>query len=209
MIMLYAQIIKFLTASLSWFKETRLLHVLHSVTRLPVLCYNDLVQKIGILSQSISATAQVNSFAEQRDMHSVIKKIMSKQESIEDKADDKFTKLFNELCELKTTIVNMQTLNSSAQVSMQQQLSQLQLMNLINNLSLNLALDPTKSLQISLFIRKRQHLRKEDSSAFWLTPKMQNWNSSIASSFLMVKGGHKLRGQIKSFCADSIRLLRE
>jgi hypothetical protein len=209
MIMLYAQIIKFLTISLSWFKESRALHVLHSVTRPPELCYSDLVQNIRILSQSISATAQVSSFAEQRDMHSVMKNIMSKQESIEEKVDDKFTKIFQELCELKTTMVTVQTLNSSAQVSMQQQLSQLQLMSLINNLSLNLALDPTKSLQISLFIRKRQHLRQADGSAFWLAPKMQNWNSSIASSLIMVKGSHRLRKHIKSFCADAIRLLRE
>ncbi|TGO29089.1 hypothetical protein BPAE_0019g00650 [Botrytis paeoniae] len=208
-IMLNAQIIKFLTVSLSWFKESRALHILHSVTRPPQIQYNDLVEKIGILSQSISTTAQLSSFAEQRDMHSVMKNIMSRQESLEDKVDDKFTKIFQELCELKTAMVTAQTLNSSAQVSMHQQLSQLQLMSFINNLSLNVTLDPTKSLQIYFFARKRQHARQADGSAFWLTSKMQNWNSSMESSLLMVKGGHRLRNHMKKFSADAIQLLRE
>ncbi|KAK6614802.1 hypothetical protein H4I96_01123 [Botrytis cinerea] len=171
MIMLYAQIIKFLTVSLSWFKESKALHILHSFTRPPELCYSDLVQKIGNLSQSISTAAQFSSFAEQRDMHSVMNNIMSRQESLEDKVDDKFTKIFQELCELKTTMVTAQTLNSSAQVSMHQQLSQLQLMSFINNLSLNVTLDPTKSLQIYFFARKRQQARQAGGSAFWLAPK--------------------------------------
>ncbi|KAM0125789.1 hypothetical protein ACHAO1_010440 [Botrytis cinerea] len=200
MIMLYAQIIKFLTVSLSWFKESKALHILHSFTRPPELCYSDLVQKIGNLSQSISTAAQFSSFAEQRDMHSVMNNIMSRQESLEDKVDDKFTKIFQELCELKTTMVTAQTLNSSAQVSMHQQLSQLQLMSFINNLSLNVTLDPTKSLQIYFFARKRQQARQAGGSAFWLAPKMQNWNSSMASSLLMVKGGYKLRNHMKVFC---------
>ncbi|ATZ45244.1 hypothetical protein BCIN_01g00620 [Botrytis cinerea B05.10] len=209
MIMLYAQIIKFLTVSLSWFKESKALHILHSFTRPPELCYSDLVQKIGNLSQSISTAAQFSSFAEQRDMHSVMNNIMSRQESLEDKVDDKFTKIFQELCELKTTMVTAQTLNSSAQVSMHQQLSQLQLMSFINNLSLNVTLDPTKSLQIYFFARKRQQARQAGGSAFWLAPKMQNWNSSMASSLLMVKGGYKLRNHIRKFSADAIQLLRE
>ncbi|TGO11335.1 hypothetical protein BTUL_0112g00250 [Botrytis tulipae] len=209
MIMLNAQIIKFLTVSLSWFRESRALHILHSVTRPPQIQYNDLVEKMGILSQSISTTAQLSSFAEQRDMHSVMKSIMSKQESLEDKVDDKFTKMFQELCELKIAMVTAQTLNSSAQVSMQQQLSQLQLMDFINYLSLNVTLDPTKSLQMYFFARKRQHARQADGSAFWLAPKMQNWNSSIASSLMMVKGSHRLRNDMKKFSADAIQLLRE
>ncbi|KAF7960399.1 hypothetical protein EAE96_000082 [Botrytis aclada] len=209
MIMLYAQIIKFLTVSLSWFKESMALHILHSVTRPPEVCYNNLIQKIGILSQSISTTAQLSSFAEQRDMHSVMKNIMSRQEGLEDKVDDKFTKIFQELCELKTAMVTAQTLNSSAQVSMHQQLSQLQLMSFINNLSLNVTLDPTKSLQIYFFARKRQHARQADGSAFWLALKMQNWNSRVASSLLMVKGSHRLRNYMRKFSADAIQLLRE
>ncbi|KAF7924669.1 uncharacterized protein EAE97_010620 [Botrytis byssoidea] len=209
MIMLQAQIIKFLTVSLSWFKESRALHILHSVTQPPQIQYNDLVEKIEILSQSISITAQLSSFAEQRDMHSVTKNIMSKQESLEDQVDDKFKKISQELCELKTAVVTAQTLNSSAQVSMQQQLSQLQLMSFINNLSLNVTLDPTKSLQMYFFARKRQHTRQADGSAFWLASKMQNWNSSIASSLLMVKGSHRLRNEMKKFSADAIQLLRE
>lgn len=209
MIMLNAQIIKFLTVSLSWFKESRALHILHSVTRPPQIQYNDLVEKIGILSQTISTAAQLSSFAEQRDMHSVMKNIMSKQESLEDKVDDKFTKISQELCEVKTALVTAQTLNSSAQVSMQQQLSQLQLMSFINNLSLNVTLDPTKSLQMYFFARKRQDARQADGSAFWLASKMQNWNSSIASSLLMIKGSHRLRNDMKKFSADAIQLLRE
>ncbi|TGO51755.1 hypothetical protein BOTNAR_0345g00030 [Botryotinia narcissicola] len=209
MIMLQAQIIKFLTVSLSWFKESRALRILHSVTRPPQIQYNDLVEKIEILSQSISITAQLSSFAEQRDMHSVMKNIMSKQESLEDQVDDKFTRISQELCELKTAVVTAQTLNSSAQVSMQQQLSQLQLMSFINNLSLNVTLDPTKSLQMYFFARKRQHTRQADGSAFWLASKMQNWNSNIASSLLMVKGSHRLRNEMKKFSADAIQLLQE
>ncbi|KAF7918457.1 uncharacterized protein EAE98_009700 [Botrytis deweyae] len=209
MIMLNAQIIKLLTVSLSWFKESRALHIIHSVTRPPQIQYNDLVEKIVILSQSISTTAQLSSFAEQRDMHSVMKNMMSKQEILEDKVDDKFTKISQELCKLKTAVVTAQTLNSSAQVSMHQQLSQLQLMNFINNLSLNVTLDPTKSLQIYFFARKRQHARQADGSAFWLAPEMQNWNSSISSSLLMVKGSHRLRNDMKKFSANAIQLLRE
>ncbi|KAF7914048.1 uncharacterized protein EAF01_000454 [Botrytis porri] len=153
--------------------------------------------------------SQFSSFAEQRDMHSVMENIMSRQESLEDKVDNKFTKMFQELCELKAAMVTAQALNSSAQVLMHEQLSQLQLMSFINNLSLDVTLDPTKSLQIYFFARKRQHTRQAEGSAFWLAPKMQNWNSSIESSLLMVKGSHRLRNDMKKFSADAIQLLRE
>lgn len=155
MIMLYSRIINLLTVSLSWFRESRPLHILHSVTLSPELCCNALVQEIGMLSKSISGTAQVSSLAEQRDMHSVTKRLMSKLESMEGKIDDRLTMFFQELSELKTAMVVVQALNSSAQVSIRQQVSQLQLMSFINNLTLNLILDPTKSPHVSLPIDKR------------------------------------------------------
>ena len=46
------------------------------------------------------------------------------------------------------------------------------------------------------------------SDPFWLTPKVQVWNSAKSSSLIMVKGTFKTRFQIKDFCTNMVELLR-
>ena len=66
---LYSQIIKFLIRALGWYNESKLLHVVHSITRPAELWYSDIVEQISCSTRSITELALASSQAEQRDMH--------------------------------------------------------------------------------------------------------------------------------------------
>lgn len=74
---LYAYIIKFLMRALDWYNESKLRHVVHSITRPAELRYNDLIEEISCSTRRVQDLALASSQAEQRDMHTKIKELMS------------------------------------------------------------------------------------------------------------------------------------
>lgn len=63
--------------ALDWYKESRLLHVFHSITRPAELRYNDLIEDIAYSTRRVQDLALASSQAELRDMHTKLKELMS------------------------------------------------------------------------------------------------------------------------------------
>lgn len=74
---LYAYIIKFLMRALDWYKESRLLHLVHSITRPAELRYNDLIEEISYSTRRVKDLASASSQAELRDMHTEVNELKS------------------------------------------------------------------------------------------------------------------------------------
>lgn len=66
---IYAAIIQFLVRANEWFKESRLLRVVHSFTRPTELRYDDVLQDIETATKNFESIAITAAHAEQRDMH--------------------------------------------------------------------------------------------------------------------------------------------
>ncbi|KAK1508859.1 hypothetical protein CABS01_08089 [Colletotrichum abscissum] len=84
---LYSCILEFLLIAHSWCKESKLRHLVHSVTRPHKLQYDDLLQRINVASDNITELAAVGSQAELRVMHTAhsgkLKSILSALEDAE------------------------------------------------------------------------------------------------------------------------------
>ena len=76
---LYARIIRFFIRADQWYKESKLLHVLHSFTRPIELRYTDLIDEVESYSRVIDNLASAGAQAEQRDIHLKIQDIARKQ----------------------------------------------------------------------------------------------------------------------------------
>lgn len=74
---LYACIIKFLIRALDWYNESKLRHVVHSITRPAELRYSDLIEEISYGTRRVKDLALASSQAEQRDIHTKLKELTS------------------------------------------------------------------------------------------------------------------------------------
>ncbi|KAL2068637.1 hypothetical protein VTL71DRAFT_14974 [Oculimacula yallundae] len=113
----------------------------------------------------------------------------------------------------KESIHAEQAINASSRIEVRQSLSEIQLIQFLHFLTVATLPDPAMSLKALIFMREKRLSKPSFSPRkefpFWLTPKMQNWNSSKVSSLIMINGTHKLRFQIKDFCANSISVLQD
>ncbi|CAG8975769.1 hypothetical protein HYALB_00009289, partial [Hymenoscyphus albidus] len=231
----YAYILKFLIRALRWFKESRLSHAIHSITRPSELRYDDLIEKIQYLSRNIAELAAASSQAELRNMHILQQKFISNQVGFQneqrqfqatqmefsteirnellgrDSVESKLNFLSNAMVELRELMVAQQVLHSSAEITIKHEVPQAQLAEILpilissNNRSLP---DPEAVFQSSLILRNQRRRRKATSGPpFWLQPKIQSWNQSQTSSLIMVKGTRKSRFHLKNFLTDSISQL--
>lgn len=73
---LYSQIIRFLIRALEWYQESKLRHLVHSITRPAELRYNDIMEQISYSTRSVKELASASSQAEQRDMHIKIQDLL-------------------------------------------------------------------------------------------------------------------------------------
>ncbi|TVY54373.1 hypothetical protein LCER1_G006832 [Lachnellula cervina] len=183
---MYAHILRFLLRSLRWYQESKLSHLIHAITRPVELRFGDLVEEIRVLSSNMDNLALASGHAEQRDMHTEQKKAFNEQNRLENKVD-LLTKLVEQL---KETIVTDQAINASARIELRQDLSDIQVGQLLGLISNSALLDPIKSLQAALFMRSRGRQRERKGGPSFLNTK-------------------KLRFEVKNFCSDSITLLRQ
>lgn len=203
---MYAHILKFLVRSLHWYQESKLSHLVHAITRPVELRFDDLIEKIRLLSSNMTNLALASGHAEQRDMHTEQKKSFNEQKGLQKKVDH-LTKLVKELRE---TIVTDQAINASARIELRQDLSDIQVGQLLSLISNSALLDPIKSLQAALFMRNRRCQRgKNRGPSFLNIKKLNDWNSIGRSELVILQGTRRLRFEIKDFCSGSITLLRQ
>ncbi|KAL7957135.1 hypothetical protein V8C34DRAFT_191020 [Trichoderma compactum] len=201
---IYAHILQFLLRVLRWYRESKMTHVLQAITRPTELRYGDLLATISSLSDAMSKMALDSSHAEQRDMHTRIAQILHEQKLTR----ESITELMTAVSDLKLSMVTEQGINASARIEFRQRLSEVQLMQLLSQLSVAGLPDPVKAFQLVLFVSRRQQLKSSiKGAAFWLDSRIQKWNKSKDSSLVIINGTWKARFHLQSFCAKSITIL--
>ncbi|KAL6787632.1 hypothetical protein J3E68DRAFT_445502 [Trichoderma sp. SZMC 28012] len=200
---IYVHILQFLLRTLRWYRESKLTHMLQAL-RPAELRYGDTLAAISSLSDTMSKMALDSSHAEQRDMHRCITQILHEQKlSLES-----ITELKTAVLDLKLSMVTEQSINASARIEFRQRLSEVQLMQLLSQLSVAVLPDPIKAFQLLLFVsKKRQPKSSIKGEAFWLDSRIQKWNKDKDSSLIIINGTWKTRFHLQSFCAKSIAIL--
>ncbi|KAL7934583.1 hypothetical protein V8C35DRAFT_32229 [Trichoderma chlorosporum] len=201
---IYVHILNFLLRTLRWYRESKITHIRHAITRPNDLQYGDLLTTISALSETMSKIALDSSHAEQRDMHTSIAQIMHEQQL----SREKLMELLTVILDMKKSMVAEQAINASARIDFQQRLSEVQLMQILSQLSVSDLTDPIKAFQLMLFMSKRRQPRPSTKGpAFWLDPRIQKWNKVKESSLIIINGTRKTRFELQSFCAKSIAIL--
>lgn len=203
---MYAHILRFLIRSLRWYQESKLLHLVHAITRPVELRFDDLIEEIRLLSSTMTDLALASGHAEQRDMHTEQKQAFNEQRGLQTKVD-RLTKLVEQLRE---TIVTDQAINASARIELRQDLSEIQLGQLLGLISTSTLLDPIKSLQTAMFMRNRRSKRdKMKKPSFLKNRRLNDWNTTRRSDLAILQGTRRLRFEIKDFCSSSISQLQQ
>ncbi|KUI55397.1 hypothetical protein VP1G_02822 [Cytospora mali] len=149
--------------------------------------------------------ASASSHAEQRDIHTSIRKQIVSQDQIQTSLDDLKASVTQMRVEFSSQLV---TSLGQVKVEFSQRLSEVQLHQFMDHLSVTFLLDPDKAFQASYCMGKRRRLMSSTSCPeFWLEPKMQIWNRCCESSLIIIKGTRKMRFQLRDFCTDSIATL--
>ncbi|KAF3072759.1 hypothetical protein CFAM422_004843 [Trichoderma lentiforme] len=116
--------------------------------------------------------------------------------------------LITAVSDMKLSIVTEQGITASARIEFRQRLSEVQLMQLLSQLSVTVLPDPIKAFQLLLFVsKKRQSKSSIKGEAFWLDSRIQKWNKDKDSSLVIINGTWKTRFHLQSFCAKSIAIL--
>lgn len=215
---IYSHILEFLLRVLRWYRESKMAHVRQAITKSREHRYGDLLATISSLSDTMSKMALDSSHAEQRDMHRCIAQMMHEQrltrESITElKTEQKLTReniteLTTAVSDMRLSVVTEQGINASARIEFRQKLSEIQLLQLLGQLSVADLPDPIKAFQLLLFMsKKRQPKSSIKGAAFWLDKKIQNWNKGKDSSLVIINGTWKTRLDLQNFCAESIAIL--
>jgi uncharacterized membrane protein len=203
---IYAYIIRFLLRALGWYKETKIQHAIHAITRPAELRYNDILAKIALLSQHLTETAWAGSHAEQRDMHIAIQQQLMSQQSLQEKVDH----LANKVLEMQVSITAERSLNDCARIEFRQKLSEIQLIQFLDQIYVRQVPEPAEMLLISLWLAQKRLLKpSQRGPPFWMDHKMQLWNQCQQSSFIMISGTWATRHYLQNFCTLSIRALQD
>ncbi|KAK4061555.1 uncharacterized protein Triagg1_10264 [Trichoderma aggressivum f. europaeum] len=201
---IYARILEFLLRVLRWYRESKMTHLRHALTKHMEHQYGDLLATISSLSDTMCKMALDSSHAEQRDMHKRIAQIMHEQKLTR----ESIAELITAVSDMKLSMVTEQGINASARIEFQQRLSEVQLMQLLSQLSVAVLPDPIKAFQLLLFMSKKRHPRPSiKGEAFWLDSRIQKWNKDKDSSLVIINGTWKTRFHLQSFCAKSIAIL--
>ncbi|KAE8452953.1 hypothetical protein EG329_012140 [Mollisiaceae sp. DMI_Dod_QoI] len=196
---LYAYVIKFLIRAQNWYKENKLEHAWHSFSRPVDIRYKDLIEEIRVRSETITALAVTGSQAEQRDMHRKLQMELEHNQALR-----------REVQEIKTLIISYQSINSNVLLDTNRRVSDIQLNQIINFVSKIPLLDPVKSFQESLFMRKRRLIKSSNHKAdfSWLISHLQSWSSATRSFLIIVQGTFRSRFEMKDLSTDLVQLFR-
>ncbi|KAJ3578674.1 hypothetical protein NPX13_g1895 [Xylaria arbuscula] len=203
---MYAHILRFLIRALRWYQESKVMHIVHAITRPADLRYDDLLATISSLSRNLTELALASSHAEQRDMHASVQQQLVCQKDIQITVDQ----LMKLVLEMKDSMATEQVINASARIELRQRLSDIQVNQFLGHLSRTILLDPIKAFEASIIMRNIYRQKSSNNKAeFWLDPKFQAWNQCRDSSLIMISGTWKMRFHVRSFCTDSVAMLRE
>jgi hypothetical protein len=114
------------------------------------------------------------------------------------------------LLEILSIKSGMQAAQATSKVVLHQQLSIVQVCEILVNIAVSQLPHPQAAYQTSFFLaRKRRARPSARGPPFWLEDKIQRWNSSATSSFVVVDGTRRMRFHLQWFCAETITVLRQ
>ncbi|KAG4430645.1 hypothetical protein IFR05_013878 [Cadophora sp. M221] len=166
-------------------------HLVHAVTRPAELRFDDLIEDIRLLSRNMTDLALASGHAEQRDMHTSQKQSSSTQREMRKKVDH----LINLVEQLRELHITDQAINATARIQLHQEISSIQLFQLMTLLSNsntnNNLLNPIKSLQTALFMRNRRRdfcagsvllLQQKRTPVIWAVKALESYASTEIDS---------------------------
>lgn len=153
------------------------MHMLHAIIKPAELRYNDLLVIISSLSRSLTENALASSYAEQRDMHTDITTLVRWKPHIK----MEIAELKTLLLEVKSCVFAEQAINAPSRMDVSQKLSEIQLAQFLQHISVLNLPEPIKAFQVSLFMSKRSQARPSNREPpFWLDDKTQKWNHRLS-----------------------------
>lgn len=171
--------------------------------------------------------SSASSQAEQRDIHTTIKQQTQQQLQQHQRSQlslDQLAELVQQMNErsLQTNAMVLQmkdfmasaaaeqAINSSAQIEIRQQLSQIQVVQFLDQLAKTPLNDPIKVLRKISSLHKISRAKLALKTApFWLDAKVQEWNASQECSLVLLKSTLDQRPHTRGFCVESISSLHE
>lgn len=136
---------------------------------------------------------------EQQDMLAGIQQLIHGQEH-----------LMSTLLQVIAVKATENVIHESANIRLRQKPSEVQLAQFLQHLCVPQLPEPIEAYQTSFsWARKRLTRPSMRGPPFWLTDKIQKWNSTSSSSLVIVNGTWKMRFHLQGFCADSVSILRE
>ncbi|KAJ5697453.1 hypothetical protein N7488_011137 [Penicillium malachiteum] len=209
---LYACIIKFLLRALRWYEEGSLKRALHAVTKPVGLQYDDIIDEMSRVTNSLMAEATAGSQAEQRDMHSELIAIRNTVEltgNISRVEQKQQRQMLQELLDLvfglKIDVHTGQVVAKTERSQIYRSICAVKSTQALQVLSSQCTIDYEASLSTSKCQRDRR--RSAKSTPFWKSRDIQDWNRSPTSSLFLLKVRIADRQSAQDFCTNAIQQL--
>lgn len=213
--MLYAHIMRLLIRAWKFYHESRPMHILHSVTRPAALRYDDLLKSIQKDAESVRRLAMTNSQEEVRSVHSDVRDLREKFETVIAGRQidlDALGCLQNKvdvLTEMLTEFRNSQAWANAAhaksQLEMHASMSQFHSSQALLMLHSQCSLDHKLVLQTASSEQSYYRNRPGNKGMlFWNSPKLRAWDRSDSSCTILLKSTHRERVQTRGFCVEVV-----
>ncbi|KAI0439622.1 hypothetical protein F4803DRAFT_30512 [Xylaria telfairii] len=207
---LNAYILKFLIRAKDWYAEGRWKHAWHSLTSPPELRYDDLLRLIREKSRLIDQLSKYCQQIESRKICEKVSQVDGKLDDLNKKVETNITIVEEKLEKIYTTI----SWQSSALVSTNQIVSDLQFANIMTSISDTAIGDPVK-IRHYLFATRQRASRTVTGKAtslsrrFWDSPLLDRWNTSMTSDIAILRGQFQSIQALRYFCTDVIEYLSD
>lgn len=212
---LYEHIIRFLIRAWDFYHETKIMHVIHSVTRPAALRYDDLLKSIQRDAESVRRLAMTKSQEEVRSVHKEVRDLRERLEmviagrQIDSDAlvilQGKTDVLTEMLTEFRQTQAWANAAQAKSQLEMHTSMSGLHTSQALMMLHSQCSVDHMQVLQAAS--AKQSYYRLMPGArgvVFWNSPKLRAWDKSDSSCTILLKSTHRERIQTRGFCVEVV-----
>lgn len=208
---LYAEIITFFDRASKWYSDGKMTHVLKSFTSPYSLHFKDLVDQIDERTRRIDSLAATLAQAELRRMHILLEGSNRGQEEMHRLLVEVKQMMISQFLVMVSrqtlTLLAHHSVTSSRLINTYESTRQIQFTQMIDIASRNALPDPLQSLRYYQSMRKRRQAR-DTIDLKLVTPPLQEWATSKASSFLLIQGSLPTRLMLQDLVADIIGLIK-
>lgn len=198
--LLYAHILRFLVRALRYYEESRIMRVVHTVTRPSALRYDDLIKSIRHDMEKVRKLAAVSGQAEIRALHNSVIALSAQLQRETDSARV-------ERLDMQAKLATFGDFMTQIRVS----LTEVQLRQALSMVSSQCSIDHKSALHSATQMRSahssRQRSRDKSSRAYWASPQLKAWNQADTSTTILLKSTFHQRSQIRNFCTDVVEQL--